>query len=69
MVCFYNTTGGETPVLFLIRRNSEEAVELAKIDMTDDIKKRFMEENVNLKGVFAIEGKFKDWIYKQLNNM
>jgi hypothetical protein len=44
-------------------------VELAKIDMSDDIKDRFMEENGNLKGVFAIERKVKDWIYKQLNNM
>jgi hypothetical protein len=69
VVCLYNTTGGEPPVIFLIRRNSEEAVELAKIDMPDDIKDRFMEENGNLKGVFAIEGKVKDWIYKQLNNM
>ena len=69
MVYFYITTGDETPVIFLIRRNSEEAVELAKTDMPDDIKDRFMEENGNLKGVFAIEGKVKDWIYKQLNNM
>jgi hypothetical protein len=69
VVYFYNTTGGETPVIFLIRRNSEEAVELAKIDMPDDIKDRFMEKTGNLKGVFAIEGKIKDWIYKQLNNM
>jgi hypothetical protein len=44
VVYFYNTTGGETPVIFLIRRNSEEAVELAKIDMPDDIKDRFMEK-------------------------
>ena len=62
-------SGDETPVIFLIRRNSEEAVELAKIDMPDDLKDRFMEENGNLKGVFTIEGKVKDWIYKQLNNM
>ncbi len=44
-------------------------MELAKIDMPDDIKDRFMEEDGNLKGVFAIERKVKDWIYKQLNNM
>ena len=44
-------------------------MELAKIDMPDDIKDRFMAENGNLKGVFAIEAKVKDWIYKQLNNM
>ena len=66
---FVVNTWDENPVIFLIRRNSDEAVELAKIDMPDDIKDRFMEENGNLKGVFAIEAKVKDWIYKQLNNM
>jgi len=66
---FVVNTWDENPVIFLIRRNSEEAVELAKIDMPDDIKDRFLEENDNLKGVFAIEGKVKDWLNKQLNNI
>jgi hypothetical protein len=66
---FVVNTWDESPVIFLIRRNSDEAVELAKIDMPDDIKDRFLEENCNLKGVFAIEGNVKDWLYKQLNNM
>ena len=66
---FVVNTWDENPVIFLIRRNSEEAVELGKIDMPDDIKDRFLEENGNLKGVFAIEGNVKDWLYQQLNNM
>ena len=66
---FVVNTWDENPVIFLIRRNSDEAVELAKIDMPDDIKEPFLEENGNLKGVFAIEGNVKDWLYKQLNNM
>jgi hypothetical protein len=66
---FVVNTWDENPVVFLIRRNSEEAVELAKIDMPDDIKDRFLAENGDLKGVFAIEGSVKDWLYKQLNNM
>ena len=66
---FVVNTWDENPVIFLIRRSSDEAVELAKIDMPDDIKDRFLEENGNLKGVFAIEGNIKDWLYKQLNNM
>ncbi len=66
---FVVNTWDENPVIFLIRRNSDEAVELAKIDMPDDIKDRCLEENGNLKGVFAIEGDVKDWLYKQLNNM
>ena len=66
---FVVNTWDENPVIFLIRRNSDEAVELAKIDMPDDIKEPFLEENGNLKGVFAIEGNVKDWLFKQLNNM
>jgi hypothetical protein len=66
---FVVNTWDENPVVFLIRRNSEEAVELAKIDMPDDIKDLFLAENGDLKGVFAIEGSVKDWLYKQLNNM
>ena len=66
---FVVNTWDENPVIFLIRRNSDEAVELAKIDMPDDIKDHFLEENCNLKGVYAIEGNVKDWLYKQLNNL
>jgi hypothetical protein len=66
---FVVNTWDENPVIFLIRRNSDEAVELAKIDMPADIKDHFLEENGNLKGVYAIEGDVKDWLYKQLNNL
>lgn len=51
----FNAAGDETLIIFLIRRNSEEAVKLAKIDMPDDIKDLFMEENGNLKGVFGYQ--------------
>ena len=64
---FVVNTWDENPVIFLIRRNSEEAVELAKVDMPDDIQDRFLETNGNLKGVCAIEGEVKDWLKKQLN--
>ena len=65
---FVIDTWGEDPVIFLVRRNSEEASELAKIDMPDDLKGRFLKENGNLKGVFSIEGEVKDWLKKQLNH-
>ena len=64
---FVVNTWDENPVIFLIRRNSEEAVELARIEMPDDLKARFLKVNGNLKGVFAIEGEVKDWLKKQLN--
>ena len=63
---FAVNTWEDPPVIYFIRRNSEEAVELAKIDMPGDIKARFVKENANLKGVYPIEGEIKDWLKKQL---
>jgi hypothetical protein len=63
---FVVDTWEDPPVIYFIRRNSEEAVELAKIDMPDDIKARYIEENGNLKGVYPIEGEVKNWLKEQL---
>ena len=63
---FAVNTWEDPPVIYFIRRNSEEAVELAKIAMPDDIKARFLKEYDNLKGVYPIEGEIKDWLKKQL---
>ena len=65
---FVVNTWGKNPVIFLIRRNSEEAVELAKIDMPDGIEKRFLQSNGDLKGVYAIEGEVKEWLKKTLDD-
>ena len=63
---FAVNTWEDPPVIYFIRRNSEEAVELAKIAMPDDIKARFLKEYDNLKGVYPIEGEIKEWLKKQL---
>jgi hypothetical protein len=65
---FVVNTWGKTPIIYLIRRNSEEAVELAEIDMPDHIKDRFFEANGHFKGVYAVEGEVKNWLKKQLKN-
>ena len=64
---FVVNTWGENPVIHLVRRNSDEAVELASIDMPDGIKENFMESVGHNKGVFAVEGEVKDWLKRQLN--
>ncbi|MFC1828745.1 DVU0772 family protein [Thermodesulfobacteriota bacterium] len=61
-------TWDDTPVIYLIRRNSEEAVELAKIDMPDELKDYFLKGNGNLKGVYPVEGKIKTWLKGELNS-
>ena len=63
---FAVNTWEDPPVIYFIRRNSEEAVELAKIDLPEGIKDRFIEENDNLKGVYPIAGEIKSWLKKQL---
>jgi hypothetical protein len=64
---FVVNTWKESPVIYLIRRNSEDAEELAKIDMPGDLKRRFLKENGGMKGVFSIEGEVKNWLKGQLN--
>ena len=58
----------DTPVIYLIKRNSEEAVELAKINPPKHIRDNLLKEYGKLKGVFAIEGDVKNWLKKELLN-
>lgn len=57
----------EEPVIFLIRRNSEEAIELAKIELPEEIKQGFLNSIGHHKGVYAVEGEVKTWLRQQLN--
>jgi len=54
------------PKIFLIRRNSEDAEEIAEFAMPKDIEARFMESVGHNKGVYTIEGEVKDWLQDQL---
>ena len=49
--------------IYLIKRNSEEAVELAKFELP----KRFQKPVCELKGVYALEGELKKWLKDELN--
>ena len=59
---------GQNPVVYLIRRNSEEAVELAKFELPENIKENFQKSVAYNKGVYAIEGEVKDWLQKEIMN-
>lgn len=48
--------------IYLIRRNSAEAVELARFELPIDFEKPVCE----LKGVYALEGELKSWLKKEL---
>ena len=48
--------------IYLIRRNSDEAVELAKFELPKEFEKPVCE----LKGVYALDGDLKQWLKKEL---
>lgn len=63
---FVVSTWKEPPMVYLIRRNSEEAKEIAAIRMPKAIEDQYRKENGNLKGVYAVEGVVKEWLKKEL---
>jgi hypothetical protein len=63
---FAVNTWEERPVIYLIRRNSEEAEELAKIYMPKRLERRFLDDIGHNKGVYAIEGEVKEWLQSRL---
>ena len=64
---FVVNTWGKTPVVYLIRRNSDQADELARIDMPQDLNERFLESIGHNRGVYSIEGDVKQWLREELN--
>jgi hypothetical protein len=48
--------------IYLIRRNSDEAVELAKFELPE----RFEKDVCELKGVYALDDDIKNWLKKEL---
>ena len=64
---FVINTWKEEPVIYFIRRNSDEAVELAKIKMPADLKRRYLNSQGRHKGVSALEDDVKSWLKNKLN--
>lgn len=63
---FVVSTWKEPPMIYLIRRNSEGAEELAHIQMPRAVREAFDKENGRLKGVYAVEGAVKEWLRQEL---
>ncbi len=64
---FVVNTWKKEPVIYLIRRNSEEAEELAEIKMPRRLKESYVKENGSLKGVYAVEGDVREWLKQELD--
>lgn len=63
---FVVNTWQEPPVIFLIRRNSEKAEEIAEIEMPDKVKEQFLESIGHNKGVYSTEGVVREWLQARL---
>jgi len=64
---FVINTWEEEPVVYLIRRNSEEAREIAKIRMPSPIKKQFLESIGFNRGVYSLTQEVRNWLRDALN--
>jgi hypothetical protein len=64
---FVVNTWKKNPVIFLVRRNSELAEELAEIRMPQDMERKFMSENGRLKGVYSVPEDIKKWLQDELD--
>jgi hypothetical protein len=63
---FVVNTWKKVPIVYLIRRNSEEAQELFAIELPDTVRKKFLKENGGNQGVYAIDGVVKEWLKEEL---
>lgn len=63
---FVINTWKDTPIIYLVQRNSEEARDLAEIEIPEILRNRYIEQNGNAKGVYSIDGEIKEWLKKEL---
>ena len=55
------------PMVYLIRRNSEEATELASFPIPKKLKESFLTEIGHRKGVYALTEELQHWLQEQLS--
>ena len=62
---FVVNTWDEPPKIYLVRRNSDEAVDLAAIELPPHLRKRFMETVARRKSVYGLTTEVKEWLQKE----
>jgi len=63
---FVISTWHAHPRVFLVRRNSEEAVDLASIELPANLGSRFMKSVGYHKGIYGLSGEIRTWLEKGL---
>ena len=64
---FVVNTWDDPPKIYLVKRNSEEAVELAAIDVPYSLRDRLLNSISRSKGVYAINEEIRAWLEEMLN--
>jgi hypothetical protein len=62
---FVVSTWDEPPKIYLVRRNSDEAVDLAAIELPPHLRKGFMETVARRKSVYALTPEVRVWLQKE----
>jgi len=62
---FVVNTWDEPPKIYLVRRNSDEAVDLAAIELPPHLRKRFAETVARRKSVYGLTPEVKEWLQKE----
>lgn len=65
---FVVDTWGEKPIVRLVRRNSEAAVDLTSFPLPLDLMDNFKEEYGKLRGIFEPTPVIKDWLRRELGH-
>ncbi|AGW13357.1 DVU0772 family protein [Megalodesulfovibrio gigas] len=65
---FVVDTWGEKPTVRLVRRNSEEAVDLAALPLPENLAGEFRHETGSRKGIYHPTEPIKDWLKGQMHH-
>ena len=65
-VYFVINTWKKRPVLTLVRRKGFDSEELGSFSLPENLESDFMQGIGKYKGVYAVEGKVKEWLKKEL---
>jgi hypothetical protein len=65
---FVVDTWGERPVVSLLRRNSEEVLELASLPLPRDLAKRFCQGLGAHRGVYGVTPEVRQWLERELDS-
>ncbi len=63
---FVLNTWEKDPIIYLVQRTSGGAVELARIEIPEELKERVKKQIHSHKGVYAVDDEVRDWLAGEL---